>query len=148
MDMLNMNMKLVYSLATLTVLCPMLYWAANTFDWFSAELPNAEPSALQQSLNTCSGIADKSVANLTAVVEFQKLEIAGRRVRVLQNCMNDQGFIENPAWVKATQPLTQTAAQTQNISLNEAYENLRRRDMEQLSTSQDAPVYWLAKPAQ
>ena len=143
-----MNMKFVYSLAALTVLCPMLYWVANTFDWFSADQPKAEPSAMSLALNSCSGIADKSVANLTAVVEYQKLEIAGRLARVLQNCMNDQGFTENPAWVKATQPLAQAAANTQNISLDEAQENLKRHDMEAFYPSQDAPLYWLAKPAQ
>lgn len=143
-----MHNKLVVSVAAIVVLCLTLYWAANTLDWFSAELPNAEPAALPLALNTCSGIADKSVANLTAIVEFQKLEIAGRRARVLQNCMNDQGFIENPAWASATQSQAQVAAETLHISFNEAYEYLRRRDMEKFSTDQNAPLYWIIKPAQ
>ncbi|HOY69673.1 MAG TPA: hypothetical protein PL131_01665 [Methylotenera sp.] len=104
-------------------------------------------SALLIAINRCDGIADKSVAHLTAQVEFQKLEIAGRRVRVLQNCMNDLGFVENPAWVKYAEPIAQKNALTQQISFNEAYENLRRKNMLIAAPKQSVPLYWLGKSA-
>lgn len=118
------------------------YWARENVD-----KPYAPASALALAINTCDGIAEKSVEHLSAQVEFQLLEIAGRRVRVLQNCMNDQGYIENPAWVKYAEPVAQKNAHAQQVSINEAFENLRRQSMLLVDANQNTPLYWLAKAA-
>ncbi len=118
------------------------YWAKK-----DVEKPNAQASALALAINACDGIAEKSVAHLSAQVEFQLLEIAGRKVRVLQICMNDQGYIENPAWVKYAEPVAQKNAHAQQVSANEVYESLRRKSMLLSDASQNTPLYWLAKAA-
>ena len=113
----------------------------------STDSARAPTSALSVTINMCDAIADKSVAHLIAQVEYQKLEIAGRRVRVLQNCMNDQGFIENPSWVSYAEAIAQKNALEQKISFNEAYEHLRRKNMQTARPEQSAPLYWLRKSA-
>ncbi|MEY3885457.1 MAG: hypothetical protein RIS87_1232 [Pseudomonadota bacterium] len=113
--------------------------------------PDSALSAQEKSINshlaltidTCTGIADKSVAQLSAVVEFQKLEIAGRRIRVMQNCMSDKGFKENPAWVLFTESLLPENVKSADISANEAYENDRRKDMFRYTTTRNKPLYWI-----
>lgn len=118
------------------------YWAKK-----DVEKPYAPASALYLAINTCDGIAEKSVAHLSAQVEFQLLEIAGRKARVMQICMNDQGFIENPAWVKYAEQVAQKNANAQQVSINEAFENLRRKSMFLSDTSENTPIYWLGKVA-
>ena len=80
---------------------------------------------------------------MSVVVAFQALEIAGRKVRVLQNCMNDRAYIENPAWVKYAEPIAQKNATLSQVSFNEAYENFRREAMLVTTTLTDRPVYWV-----
>jgi hypothetical protein len=136
---------LKFAIAGLLILGALLYWANDTFGWLTPEKPIAEPSPLSMALNTCEGIADKSVANMQVVVDFQKLEIAGRRIRVLQNCMNDQGFVENAAWVAFAQPIAQQNAGANHVSVNEAYEQLRRAQMAVFNSQNGEPLYWIAK---
>ncbi len=100
-------------------------------------------SHLALTIDTCTGIADKSVAHLSAIVEFQKLEIAGRRIRVMQNCMNDKGFKENPAWALFTESLLRKNVKSADTSANEAYENDRRKDMFRYITIKNKPLYWI-----
>ena len=129
----------------LLILSALLYWANDTFGWLTPEKSIEKPSPLSMALNTCEGIADKSVANMQAVVDFQKLEIAGRRIRVLQNCMNDQGFVENAAWVAFAQPIAQQNADANHVSVDEAYEQLRRTQMAVFNSQNGEPLYWITK---
>ena len=129
----------------LLILSALLYWANDTFGWLTPEKSIEKPSPLSMALNICEGIADKSVANMQAVVDFQKLEIAGRRIRVLQNCMNDQGFVENAAWVAFAQPIAQQNADANHVSVDEAYEQLRRTQMAVFNSQNDEPLYWITK---
>ena len=100
-------------------------------------------SRLALTIDTCTGIADKSVTHLSAIVEFQKLEIAGRRIRVMQNCMNDKGFKENPAWVLFSESLLHKDVKPADISANESYENERRKDMFSYIATKNKPLYWI-----
>lgn len=136
-----------YGLILLVFLLLVGLWAWRYWADTSKDKPDALLAGLALAINTCDGIAEKSVAHLTAQVEFQLLEIAGRRARVLQNCMNDQGYSENPAWVNYAEPIAQKNAQAQQISVNEAYENMRRKSMLLADTHQNTPLYWLAKSA-
>lgn len=129
----------------LLILSALLYWANDTFGWLTPEKSIEKPSPLSMALNICEGIADKSVANMQAVVDFQKLEIAGRRIRVLQNCMNDQGFVENAAWVAFAQPIAQQNADANHVSVDEAYEQLRRTQMAVFNSQNGEPLYWITK---
>ncbi len=113
-------------------------------DFISLEkAPIAKNTALMRDGNDCVAITEKSAAHLTAVVEFQKLEIIGRKARVMRSCMEDHGYLQNPAWTSYATPLAEEKARLQKISFNEAFENLRRQDMVLFQTESKKPLYWM-----
>ncbi len=116
-------------------------WAANYY--CSNDDEPHKTSDLELAGDECVAIADKSVAHMVAVVEFQKLEIAGRKVRVMRQCMNDHGFYENPAWLKFASPMAEVTAKKDNISIDEALENLKRIKMVVFTAKQDEPIFWV-----
>ena len=139
-----------FKIVTILALCifAITYYVQNSDKKNSLDLAvsaqeKSKDSHLALTIDTCTGIADKSVAHLSAIVEFQKLEIAGRRIRVMQNCMNDKGFKENPAWVLFTESLLRKDAKSEDVSANEAYENDRRKDMFRYITTKNKPLYWI-----
>lgn len=101
-----------------------------------------DASALRKAVDDCAGIADNAVAHMTAIVEFQKLEIQGRKINVIRRCMADHGFIENPEWLQFATPVAHENAIAQKISDDEAIENLRRKAMMELDESSNRPIYW------
>jgi len=92
----------------------------------------------------CTGISEKAIMGMTPVVEFQKLELLSRKANVLKNCMADRGFREDPAWRKYAQPLATANASEQNISYDEAIENIRKVDMWVFKKQPQRPLYWVA----
>jgi hypothetical protein len=112
------------------------------------ELPKGYTD-LERVGDECDLIAAKAAMNLPEALPFQKLEKAARQSKVLQTCMNDRGYIENPAWVKFAEPITQQQAKDKKISVNEAYETLRREKLKTFASIKGEPPYWiLAQPAQ
>ena len=101
---------------------------------------NAEPL---QAVNACDMITEKAAASLTAVVEFQKLEIAGRKAAVFKICMADRGFKENSTWTKFAAPIAAKTAKNSHISVDEALENLRRTKMTVVTANQNEPMFWV-----
>ncbi|MDP2193407.1 MAG: hypothetical protein Q8K36_02645 [Alphaproteobacteria bacterium] len=101
-----------------------------------------EDDTLKMAVNTCEGITERSASHLVAIVEFQKLEIAGRKARVYQLCMQDHGYIENPEWLTYSAPLAEKVAKETSISVDEALENLRRANMVVAKHVQGRPPYW------
>jgi len=103
---------------------------------------------MAQAINECDAITEKAAANLVAIVEYQKLEIAGRKANVFKICMKDHGYIENPAWTKYATPIAEHNAKTSNTSVDEAFENLRRTHMVLVTSKQDEPLFWTpARPS-
>lgn len=102
-------------------------------------------SQLQKVGDECAGIADNAVANMVAVVEFQKLEIQGRKIHVMRLCMADNGFQENPSWLKYANPIAQKLAIQDHLSPDEALENLKRTDMMNFQEGSH-PLYWQHLP--
>ncbi len=102
-------------------------------------------TALERVGDECELIAEKAAMALPEALPFQKLEKAARKSRVLQTCMNDRGYIENPAWVKYAEPIVAKAAKAENISVNEAYETLRRNKLKTFyEADPNTPLYWVA----
>lgn len=93
----------------------------------------------------CEDITEKAAAHLKAVVEFQKLEIAGRKAHVFKQCMHDRGYIENPEWLTDSKKNARSTAQKSQISIDEAIENLRRLHMQQSEWEAGRPHYWVVK---
>lgn len=122
-------------------------WAVNYFDLFEPSTAKPVDSALLNAGEKCAGIAENAVSKIVAVVAFQKLEIIGRKARVMRNCMADNGYVESSAWVSYATPLAQKAVVADKISFNEALENLKRIAMYRFSQNESnadekAPVFW------
>jgi hypothetical protein len=133
-----MKRLLGWSLPILAMIAITIYWYAEVRD---DGLPT-QITALEKSGGECDLISEKAAMSLPEALPFQKLEKAARKARVLENCMHDRAYIENPAWVTYAQPIVQKAAETQHISFNEAYENLRRKSMYVFKPAQGEPLYW------
>ena len=104
-------------------------------------------SALAKAGDECELISEKAAVKLPEGLEFQRLEKAGRKARVLETCMNDHGYQENPAWALFAKLQAEQAAKVDNISLDEAYENLRRQYMLIYQAEKAEPLYWQQKTA-
>ncbi|MEK9824778.1 MAG: hypothetical protein VW548_02165 [Methylotenera sp.] len=128
-------------------------WAVNyytDFDFASMSLQHNEMqnTALIKAGEECVAISEQATAHMVPKVEFQKLELAGRKANVVVRCMQDRNFIQNPAWLSYAQPLANKNAAAQNISQDEALENLKRADMLMFAAVPEHPSYWLQnKPA-
>jgi hypothetical protein len=133
------TIQLVGILAGLAVTgAGVLYWQNLTQD--TGDMPL---SALAQTLNQCDLIAGKAAAGLPEALPFQKLEKMARQSRVLDRCMQDRGYQQDPAWVASANARAAEIAQAQNISHNEAYETLRRQAM--LKDEAAGGSYWRAR---
>jgi len=100
------------------------------------------PTILEKQGDFCAGIAENSIANLHAIVEFQSFEILARKANVMKQCMRDQGFNENPAWLTYATSLANQNAVKLKVSKDEALENLRKQDMYVFSSQNNKPLYW------
>lgn len=111
------------------------YWQSLT----EVETGNQQ-TAMGQAINQCDLIATKAAAELPEALPFQKLEKAARQSRVLDRCMQDRGYQENPVWVSETNKRVPDIAREQGISESEAFEALRREAM--LQSEGKLPAYW------
>lgn len=124
-------------------------WAVNyytDFDFSTLSLQHheAQNSALIKAGEDCVAISEQATAHMVPKVEFQKLELAGRKANVVVRCMQDRNFKQNPAWLSYAQPLADKNARAQNISQAEALENLKRAHMLVFTPDEHHPSYWVA----
>jgi hypothetical protein len=138
-----MKRLLTFGLPILAIIAVLIYWYSDT----KTEKLTQKISALEKIGDECDLIAEKAAIHLPEALPFQKLEKAGRRARVLEDCMHDRAYLENPAWTKFAKPEAQKNAQTQHISYDEAYESLRRMSMLAFKATKDAPLYWVQAKA-
>lgn len=94
--------------------------------------------------NECEIISEKAALKLPEGLEFQRLEKAGRQARVLENCMQDRGYVENPAWALFAKLQAEQATKASKVSVDEAYESLRRQYMLIYQAEKAEPLYWVA----
>ena len=102
-------------------------------------------SGLAKVGSECELVSEKAAMKLPEALAFQRLEKAGRQARVLETCMNDRGYIENPAWALfAKLQAEQEASKTKiKVSKDEAYETLRRKYMLIYQAEKSEPLYWM-----
>jgi hypothetical protein len=108
--------------------------------------PDQKPyqlSPLAKAGDECQTISEKAAMKLPEALPFQRLEKAGRQARVLADCMNDRGYVENLAWVGFGQLQAAQQAKANKISIDEAYENLRRKYMLIYQAEKAEPIYWV-----
>lgn len=123
-------------------------WAINYYTDFdfatlSLQANEVQNSALIKAGEECVAISEQATAHMVPKVEFQKLELAGRKANVVVRCMQDRNFIQNPAWLNYAQPLANKHAAAQQISPDEALENMKRADMLIFTAAAGRPSYWL-----
>ena len=99
-------------------------------------------SALAKAGAECELISDKAALKLPQGLAFQRLEKAGRQARVLENCMGDRGYQENPEWVLFAQLQAAQQVKANKMSEAEAFENLRRKYMLIYQAEKSEPLYW------
>lgn len=102
---------------------------------------------LEDKGNFCLGIAEKSVANRQAIVEFQKYEILGDKAMVMRKCMEDNGFEENPAWLIENKKNIQEKIKDSQISEDEAIENLKKDAIYIFTNPDKKLLFWRQKLA-
>lgn len=129
------------------VLLLFMIWAVNYFgdaDVFSVtgRQPLQQNAELIKAGGECVAISEQATAHLVPKLEFQRLELAGRKANVVVRCMADRDFYQNPAWLKHAEPIAAKLAAEQHISVDEAIENLKRKDMLVFTAESDQPVYW------
>lgn len=107
-----------------------------------ARQPSQQNAELMKAGGECVAISEQATAHLVPKLEFQRLELAGRKANVLVRCMADHGFQQNPAWLRYVEPIAARVASEQHISLDEAIENLKRKDMLVFTAQASKPDYW------
>jgi hypothetical protein len=134
-----------YIIAIVTVLVA-LCWILLPQYFLGAKPSQVEAkTVLQENGDLCAGIAENAVANFQVMLEFQKLEKAGRKANVMRHCMRDHGFEENPVWLEYNIPISKKKAEQLSISSDEALENLKREAMYLFAHANQVPSYWHAK---
>lgn len=131
--------RIIWLLAILLVL------SSIGFYWYDLTQEDAAETAspFVQTIDACDWIAEKSALKLPEALPFQRLEKQARRIRVFETCMYDKGLKESQAWVKYAEPQAKQKAAQQGVSMNEAYESMRRASMLQHEPAKDAPFYWV-----
>ena len=105
----------------------------------------SERTFLEDKGNFCLGVAEKAVANRQAIVEFQKYEILGDKASIMRNCMEENGFEENPSWLSENKKIIQNKIKDSQISEDEAIENLKREAIYIFRTSDNKTLFWRLK---
>lgn len=128
-------------------------WALNFFKediYAVSAVSRPQQGMLAKAGDECLQIAEKATAHMIPTLEFQRLELAGRKSNVIRRCMEDHNYSQSPAWLKYAEPVSRQLASQQHISEDEALENLRRADMLVFEPPRDKPLFWqyAAKPAQ
>ena len=126
--------------------------AANTYFYISKDDASAKPASPTQAQATlikigekCLDFGERAVAKDTPIIEFQQLEREAKRTNVIQRCMADNSYQQNPAWLSYAQPIAKTDANKTNISIDEAIVNLSRKHMQVFIPAAGRPDYWVKK---
>lgn len=136
-----MTYKKMLSLTLLSIVLGGAYFAMRS----PTPLEKPPPTQLEVTGAKCADIAERSVAHLAPIIEFQQLERISRKSNVLDRCMRDHGFIEQPAWLSYATPMATDHAKQNNISAAAALEDMRRLAMSHFTLQHNQPMYWRAK---
>ena len=122
----------------------LLIWLYDNLS-LEANLMQRQPTKLEAVGAKCLDLSERSVASVTPIIEYQRLELISRQSYALSRCMIDRGYMENAAWRSGAEQLAVGIAQQQKISISEALETLRRKDMAIFNVQNQKTSYWIAK---
>ena len=145
-----MNITSITSRKTIIIIGLVLAFAANAYFYISKDEASIKPLSLTQAQTAlinigekCLDFGERAVANDTPIIEFQMIVRLTKKTTVINNCMTDNGYKQNPAWVKYAESIANAAAVKANMSLSEALTNLGRSDMQVFETIKNRPDYWV-----
>lgn len=141
--LMNKTKKLLIIIGLALALLANIYFYTSQDDKLSkpASLTPAQTSMIKIG-EKCLDFGERAVANDTPIIEFQMIVRLTKKTTVINNCMTDNGYKQNPAWLKYAEPLANAAATKSNISTSEALTNLSRSDM-QVIEPKNRPDYWV-----
>ena len=93
----------------------------------------------------CLDFGERAVANDTPIIEFQMLVRLAKKTHVIEQCMTDNGYQQNPAWLQYAQPIAKANAAKNQSSLSEAFHHLTQSDMQSFNPIKNRPDYWIKK---
>ena len=124
--------------------------AANAYFYISKDEASIKPASLTQAQTAlinigerCLDFGERAVANDTPIIEFQMIVRLTKKTTVISNCMADNGYLRNPAWLKHAEPIANAVAVKANISASEALTNLSRTDLQVFEPIKNRPDYWI-----
>ncbi len=126
--------------------------AANTYFYMSKDVASQKQTTQTPAQATllkigekCLDFGERAVAKDTPIIEFQMLAREAKKANVINNCMTDNGYVQNPAWAKYAQPIATANAQKDNISSDEAIASLGRKHLQAFTPVPERPDYWVKK---
>lgn len=127
----------------------VLAFAANFYFYISKNQTSTKSVQLSQAQTAlitigekCLNFGERAVAKDTPIIEFQMLAREAKKANVINNCMTDNGYVQNLAWAKYAQPIAAANAQKNSISGSEAIATLSRKHMQVFTPVNDRPAYW------
>lgn len=128
----------------------MAAWGINFYgDTLWPPQQDAEKNnALLKAGDECVSISERASAHLVPKLEFQRLELEARKANVVVRCMADRDYKQSPAWLTYAQPIAARMAAERQMSVDEALEKLKRKDMLIFTPVDDKPLYWQAMKKQ
>ena len=137
----KLNLKI--NLILLTIIVAIVYFLTDKASLKTT--PNLSPAQEQLAKmgDRCLDFGERAVANDVPIIEFQMLERLAKKTNVIERCMTDNGYIQNPAWLKYAQPIATDNAAKNKTSVSEALTNLSRADMQIFAPDEKRPEYWL-----
>ena len=91
----------------------------------------------------CVDFGERAIAGDQATLEFLMMVRLSKKAGVIEQCMADNGYKANPAWLQYAEPLAKTNAIKSKSSLEEALTNMRRNDMQVFTPTNNRPDYWV-----
>lgn len=109
--------------------------------------PSLSPAQAQLAKmgDRCLDFGERAVASDVPIIEFQMLVRLAKKTNVIERCMTDNGYKQNPAWLKYAQPIANDNAAKNKISVSEALTSLSRADMQIFTPVANRPDYWVKK---
>lgn len=109
--------------------------------------PAASLSPAQEQLakmgDRCLDFGERAVANDVPIIEFQMLVRLAKKTNVIERCMTDNGYKQNPAWLIYAQAIATKNAANNKTSVSEALTSLSRADMQIFTPDSNRPDYWV-----
>ncbi|PPD53747.1 MAG: hypothetical protein CTY10_08305 [Methylotenera sp.] len=141
--MLKLNLKI--SIILFAIMAAILYFLYDKSG--SDSTPSLTPAQEQLAKmgDRCLDFGERAVASDVPIIEFQMLVRLAKKTNVIERCMTDNGYKQNPAWLKYAQPIATDNGVKNKISVSEALTSLNRADMQIFTPVANRPDYWVKK---